>query len=99
MSSERRRRRRRRLLAEDPHCYWCGCYLVDQGEPGAEQATIDHLADRNRPGRVRPLEGRWVIACRPCNEGRARERERALGLKELRLRSQLHRANRDTPGG
>lgn len=82
--------RRQRLLEADPHCYWCGREVVEwvfeSGvAPPLNQATIDHVNSRVRG--PRPKIGRWVLACRECNEGRAREEEAELGIEELRRRS------------
>lgn len=69
------RNKRRRLLARDPHCFWCGCLVVETLSRSSNQATIDHLYSRLNPHRPkRHSEGRavlHVLACYACNNSRA----------------------------
>ena len=79
-------------MARDPHCHWCGRELV-WFDPGPKCkafppnfATQDHLNSRVA-SKPRPPRGKLVLACRECNEARAAEEERALGIAELRRRA------------
>ncbi len=71
------RKRRRNLLAEDPHCHWCGRELRDYDVPQpqawpADMATLDHLNSRILYPGGRPVTrvftaGRGVVTCRPAS--------------------------------
>ncbi len=64
-----------KMMADDPHCYWCGILCVDYGkrEPGTrdphDMATVDHLVSRwyRNSGAIVPK----VLACSKCNGDRA----------------------------
>lgn len=74
-------RRRLRLLAEDPHCFWCGRdvqdydgYQFTKGEMIPDDlATLDHVNQRYRQKGVRPRQGMTVLACFRCNQRRSVE--------------------------
>jgi hypothetical protein len=73
-------RHRARLLAEDPHCAYCGREVVyfkpQQGKalPG-NFATIEHVYTRIE-GR-RPRQGQQILACLDCNHDKGGQDERA----------------------
>ena len=74
-------------MARHPYCHWCGCRVYEhpfrRGKPvPGDQATIDHVNSRNRPG-PRPWIGRWVLSCRKCNEERAAAEVAATPAEEL----------------
>jgi 5-methylcytosine-specific restriction endonuclease McrA len=48
-----------RMLADDPHCYYCGRPLNDA------TATLDHVFPRCRGGTN--IKTNLVLACAPCN--------------------------------
>lgn len=84
------RRRRERLMAEDPHCHWCGSEVVyyelaaHESMPG-NFATIDHLHDRySYTRRDASGEQRIVLACRACNHRRGEERTLAVPIETRR---------------
>ena len=91
MSSPKLRRRRDRLMAQDPHCHWCGCEVIyfkpalGQSLP-AHFATLDHLNDRIEEA-PRPIRGVIVLACKACNEARAAIRVANLPRNVLNARS------------
>lgn len=80
MSNTRRHSRRRaNLMAEDPHCAYCGREVVywrlapGEKTPG-NFATIEHVNTRN--GGPRPLRGALLLACHDCNQAKG-EQDRA----------------------
>jgi len=79
-------------MARDPHCYWCGCEVIWYKPDPHDTlplnfATLDHVNSRVLYPGGRPLRGETVLACRECNEERARIEQKQLGLGELRRRS------------
>jgi hypothetical protein len=70
------RKRKLALLAEDPHCFWCGVEVADyvpreyDSHRPRHMATIDHIYSRVHPHRVSGGRGKWVLACYPCNHTR-----------------------------
>lgn len=59
-------------MAVDPYCFWCGRMVrqvtLKPGQPVPDDAaTIDHALSKNN-GRL-PI-GRWLLACRRCNQER-----------------------------
>ena len=67
-------------------CHYCGCSLTHNIPPRIDtDATIEHLNSRNTfPGGRPNLNKTIVIACRKCNEGRAADEVRGLGIERLR---------------
>lgn len=98
MSAKNIARRREILWHRDPHCHWCGRLTqLLSGKEGErmrrifpdDMATVDHL-DTKLSGRRSPGGGheeRTVLACRVCNEKRAADEERNVGLAEIQRRS------------
>lgn len=80
MDTQKKKRRRMRLYLEaDGKCFWCGCDTVmPEGwyghpeTPPKNLATVDHLFERGKPGRVVTAMGeqRLVLACWSCNQER-----------------------------
>ena len=50
---------RSKLLAENPHCKWCGCIVT------ARTATLDHIVPLAHGGLN--VESNYALACKPCN--------------------------------
>lgn len=71
------KRRRINLLKEDPHCFWCRkklFYKKPSGNYGVlpeNFATIDHI--NSKLFGKRPVNGKLVLACPPCNNRRQKE--------------------------
>jgi len=69
------RTKRRRLLQMKPHCFWCGCLVVETLNEIPNKATIDHLYSRHHPYRTRRHSEAHavlhVLACYACNQSRA----------------------------
>ena len=92
-NNQKTRSRRERLFKKSPFCYWCGQRLVEDTSkyvpPNA--ATIDHRHGRLDPRRRVDygVANRSVLACRQCNQDRARADEKNVGIEEL-----WRRANR-----
>jgi hypothetical protein len=97
------RRWKERRWRRDPRCAWCRVLTILNWRPPRDAppgdprripplnlATVDHLRDRFDARRLEPArrgEVRRVLACRRCNERRARLREAAQPIEELRRRS------------
>lgn len=101
MSSNREQRTK--LWRRNPRCYYCGIHTVNINRAGNgkskafrdDEATLEHLHSRLNPERGQHRGKRThVIACRKCNLAKAREEAAALGIEELRRRSQSGRAAR-----
>jgi len=90
-SNEIKKRRRARLMKEDPHCCYCGCevvyYVLKEGEQAPDNfATIEHV--NTRIDGLRPKQGTRLLACYKCNHEKGNADHQALGIEELRRRSQ-----------
>ena len=88
------RRRRFNLMRYHPFCHWCGRKLVyfkmeGGGKTPDDFATIDHINSRLIYPNGRPRIGKQVLACPPCNRGRAVEEKKSLGVEELTRRAQI----------
>lgn len=97
------RKRREILMAQDPHCYWCGVeviYFRIEQIPRGEKlphnfATIDHLIDRYdaeaRHEAWKNKQPNTVLACYSCNHKRAKLATERQSKDALRIRDQLAR--------
>jgi hypothetical protein len=85
-------RRRAILMSHHPFCHWCEKKLIyfkmeGGGKLPSDFATIDHINSRLMYPDGRPKIGRRVLSCPECNQGRANEEMKSLGIEELRRRS------------
>lgn len=94
--TERLRRARQKMMADDPHCWYCGIEVIEvehyqrgRGQPKKPRpgnaATIEHMFHRLKGHR--PSQGSWVLACNDCNNERNRYSELLAGLDLLHQRS------------
>ena len=107
MASKRSKTHKRRyfrntLLAENPHCFWCGrpVVLPERDSPAQDNwATIDHLRSRLHPDRHEPKqsphERRSVLACWQCNGRRNNFEMDAVGIDVIRESSGSMPATRE----
>lgn len=95
MSRRSNRKLRIKLHEKDPMCYYCGKYTVlsthkKHAKEVPNLATLEHLRTRFDANRSEPNytnERRIVLACKKCNQEKAREKELEVGIEELRRRS------------
>lgn len=115
MGHEKTKRRRNYLFGkQNGKCHWCGCAMIHWNDvkadpakqaknPPKNLATLDHLRDRNHPGRAIPANGeqRLVIACWQCNFDRGKTSEGSQPIEILWEKSgrgpSLSRPNREAP--
>lgn len=87
-------KRQKLFKAQDGEGHYCHKPMQIEVQSGGRlpnnYATIEHLRDRFDPTRNEPnhqQDKRIVLACNKCNNDRGREREKEMGVYELRLRS------------
>jgi hypothetical protein len=87
-------KRQRFYKEQNGCCYYCREAMVIYKPDGSglipdNFATFEHLDDRYSPERGKhPGKRRIFLACLKCNAKKAKEREREVGIEEIRRRSQ-----------
>ena len=98
-------RKRERMMAEDPHCYWCGIEVIYYELKPHEKmpfnfATIDHLYDKfdfdqRLAAAKNHDETRHVLACNACNKKRNKLRQDLMSKSFQQIRSKLGQERKD----
>lgn len=85
------------MIARDPHCFWCGCFVREYNLPAIKKgtfypdnmATVEHLFDRFEPEKrykVYPNHEDKVLACFKCNSARGKLKVKSLPKDYLDMR-------------
>lgn len=99
MSGNQLKNRRQKLMAQNPHCHWCGKEVVEynvaewpKGMPH-DLATIDHLFDKyDQETRQTAFDKKLpqtVLACYKCNVERANARTKQMSKSFRQKRNEL----------
>lgn len=94
MGSESKRRRLKNLLKSNPHCFWCGCFVILGNRKHGSRvthppnmATLDHIISRNNRNWKRGKRNILILSCSECNQGRQIKETKSLPIEELWRRS------------